>query len=100
MPDGQVSVALSHEVTLWHSRLTPERQAVVDERLRQLARNPERSLVTRERGREVRTAVIVIKDGEVWGYRVKFVVDEVMRRHLPAIKVLAVRQVPYPAQRR
>jgi hypothetical protein len=99
MADGQVSVALSRAATEWHQRLTPERRAIVDERLRQLARYPERAIKVPEGDEELLTAIIMVRDREVWAYRVTFVVDEVMSRHLPAIKVLTVRQLPFPALR-
>jgi hypothetical protein len=98
--EGGAYVGFSTSATHWYERLTPARRKVVDRRLRELASNPERApfRVTTANQRTVFFAQALIDDGEVWSYRIDFVVDEVMQRRgrLPAIAVMRARTLPYP----
>jgi hypothetical protein len=90
--EGQVYIGLSRGASVWYSGLSEAHRKVVDPRLRELARDPERAPVraTSPGGRLVYVALAVVEDWSVWAYRIDFVVDEIMRDRakLPAIAVL------------
>ena len=97
MPAGgnQVSIALSHEATASYHRLTPKHRAVVNRQLRALAMEPERAPIRglSPEGRRIYVAQAMVNDGNVKGYRIDFVIDEVMqaRAGIPAIAVWQIK---------
>ncbi len=98
MATRQVFVELSHQATAWYFGLSMPRRLIVDERLRDLAFDPERAAHREEApGGPIYTAFVRVDDGEVWGYRVDFYVDELIRARarIPHIAVLKARTLPY-----
>lgn len=79
--EGHVSIAFSHEATLFYENLSPELKEILNQHLREIARRPERIKV----GEGLYVAFIGFDDN--WAWRVDYVIDERMRRHLPAIAV-------------
>jgi hypothetical protein len=97
--DGPVSITFDDVTTPWYFGLAPAHRRAVDGRLRELAWDPERAPVrfTSPHGRTVYTALAVVDDGDLWAYRLDFVIDELMRQRagLPAIAVLKARALPF-----
>jgi hypothetical protein len=89
---GQVYVGLSEEASLWYAGLSLGQRRIVDRRLRGLAVDPERAPVRAlsPSGRTIYVALATTDEGDVWAYRIDFVVDDLMRLRgrLPAIAVL------------
>ena len=89
---GQVYVGLSEEASVWYAELSVGQRGVVDRRLRELALDPDRAPVRAlsPGGQTIYVALATTDGGDVWAYRIDFVVDDVMRvrGNLPSIAVL------------
>lgn len=92
MAERQTSVDYG-KVSPWYFQLSEVGRAKVDSRLRDLAANPNSAAVfhTSVDGKDFVYEVAVRADGNLW--RIVCVADPVMGRHVPALIVLAVREI-------
>ena len=89
---GEVYIGLSREASAWYAQLSDAHRRIVDARLRELAKDPERAPVRAlsPQGRTIYVALAVVDDERAWAYRIEYVEDTLMRERgrLPAIAVL------------
>lgn len=94
MAAGQVSVAFSHDASVWYFGLRPDQRERADERLRELARDPERAPFRFQGpGGPIYVAIVDVGDAQ---YRVDFVIDHLMQKRavIPAIAVRRAMSAP------
>jgi hypothetical protein len=94
---GEVYVGLSREASTRYSKLPDPHRTIVDARLRELAKDPERAPVRAlsPQGRTIYVALAVVDDERAWAYRIEYVQDTLMRDRggLPSIAVLRARPI-------